>query len=344
MDSNGNAVDLAALPKADAGHLQNGRRLFTEKGCLACHSNDATNKKEPGFSPVDGQANFGPNLSRLAAKLGTANDKGQIDDASKKRWLVQWILNPNIHHPRTKMPVTFLTPADASDVADWLLSQTVTDWNEKGPDAPTKETLVALARVYLGKVKDMTTDDVDTILPEHGDVDAKKVADRLNYVAPDADERILGNGKIDEDKLEWYIARKSIMRLGCYGCHDLPGFETAKPVGTALNDWGKKDPERLAFEDAAAFVNKHFNITPLPDPSRQKDLEATVVRLTAKEKGDTPLTDKETAELKEGRAAREAVVGRGQGRQAALRRILLRAPQAPRPRGVPHQKLLQPRS
>src|SRR5262249_6369290 len=63
-------------------------------------------------------------------------------------------------------------------------------------------------------------------------------------------------------KLKWYIGRKAIVRLGCYGCHDIPGFEQSKPVGTPLNDWGKKDPARLAFEDSAAFVREHYNIVP----------------------------------------------------------------------------------
>ena len=71
----------------------------------------------------------------------------------------------------------------------------------------------------------------------------------------DADEQMLRGG-IDEPKLKWYIGKKSISRLGCYGCHDLPGFEAAKPIGTALNDWGKKDPERLAFEDAGLCAVK----------------------------------------------------------------------------------------
>ena len=44
----------------------------------------------------------------------------------------------------------------------------------------------------------------------------------------------------------------------------MPGFETAKPIGTALNDWGKKDPERLAFEDADAYVRDHYNIVQAP--------------------------------------------------------------------------------
>ena len=34
----------------------------------------------------------------------------------------------------------------------------------------------------------------------------------------------------------------------------------AKPIGVGLNDWGKKDGDRLAFEDAEAFAKKHFNI------------------------------------------------------------------------------------
>ena len=52
----------------------------------------------------------------------------------------------------------------------------------------------------------------------------------------------------------------------------MPGFETAKPIGTALNDWGKKDPERLAFEDVDIFVRDHYNPVKLrndpDDPSK----------------------------------------------------------------------------
>ena len=45
-------------------------------------------------------------------------------------------------------------------------------------------------------------------------------------------------------------------RLGCFGCHDIKGFEDAKPIGTPLNDWGKKDAERLAFEHITEYVEK----------------------------------------------------------------------------------------
>ena len=44
-----------------------------------------------------------------------------------------------------------------------------------------------------------------------------------------------------------YLGEKTISRLGCFGCHTIPGFENAKPIGTALNDWGIKLPARLDF-------------------------------------------------------------------------------------------------
>jgi cbb3-type cytochrome oxidase cytochrome c subunit len=114
----------------------------------------------------------------------------------------------------------------------------------------------------------MTRGEMDRILPD-GDEALKKEsvpgysAERLSTAAWDADERVL-QGPIAKkdltDKLEWYIGKKSIGRLGCYACHDLPGFEQAKPIGTALNDWGKKDPDRLAFEDVDAYVREHHRV------------------------------------------------------------------------------------
>ena len=63
------------------------------------------------------------------------------------------------------MPITHLTPEQAADVAEWLLSQEVKDWNEKGPEEPTRDDLVALARLYLAKAPGFTRADVDAILP-----------------------------------------------------------------------------------------------------------------------------------------------------------------------------------
>ena len=42
-----------------------------------------------------------------------------------------------------------------------------------------------------------------------------------------------------------------------YGCHDIPGFEDAKSIGTGLADWGRKDPGKLAFEHINEFLAGH---------------------------------------------------------------------------------------
>jgi mono/diheme cytochrome c family protein/exonuclease VII large subunit len=259
-DEEGKPVELP-----EKGDAAKGRKLFTEKGCLACHSHDGTTTAGLGVDPAHGEANFGPNLTRIAAKIAPEFTGGKSLGEAKRRWIVQWVLNPTVYHPRTRMPITHLKPRDAADVAEWLLSQKVTDWNDKGPELPTHKDLVALSRVYLAKAPGFTRADVDAILPlTEGDVPGIG-EDRVKNLPPDSDERKLvgKGGKVSDDDLKWYVGRKAINRLGCFGCHDVPGFETAKTIGTALNDWGKKDPERLAFEDVDIFVHDHYNIVPL---------------------------------------------------------------------------------
>ncbi len=259
---------LKELPApGDKKKVENGRRLFIEKGCMACHSHEGTTREKEG-PVVNGEANFGPNLSRLAAKLGI-DSKG----TDARRWLLQWILNPNVHHPRTRMPITQLSKEDATDIADWLLSQKVEDWKEEDPAAePRMKDLKALTRVYLLKAPGITREEVQQFLGGEDDKMPEGIPDSwLRSVAPDAEEHRLAKSTIKPKDLKWYVGKKAITRLGCFGCHDTPGFDQAKPIGVALNDWGKKDPERLAFEDAPAFLRGHFNVV----ASRNKAADKT---------------------------------------------------------------------
>ncbi|GIW80176.1 MAG: hypothetical protein KatS3mg105_1983 [Gemmatales bacterium] len=249
MGADKSKVDPFLVPLKDpdlpAGYKENperGRRLFTEKGCLACHAHSATETPSGRIPALKSKADFGPNLSRLAAKLG---DKP--GDAKAKRWLVQWILNPQIHHPRTFMPVTHLRPDEAADIASWLLSQK-TDWQGEEVAEPSSKALRDLARVYLQKT--LPSFEVDELF-------SSDTAAKLQEQIAKEDQDIAADLDV-EGKLKIYIGRKSLNQLGCFGCHDIPGFEKAKPIGTPLNDWGRKDPERLAFEDAIAFAEHHY--------------------------------------------------------------------------------------
>ncbi len=57
-----------------------------------------------------------------------------------------------------------------------------------------------------------------------------------------------------------YIGRRTIARYGCFGCHDIPGFEDAGPIGVALQDWGRKDTAKLAPEHIAEYLHHHGEV------------------------------------------------------------------------------------
>ena len=62
-----------------------------------------------------------------------------------------------------------------------------------------------------------------------------------------------------------YVGRRTISRYGCYGCHDIPNFETARPIGTTLQDWGRKDTSRLAPEHIDEYLEEHKEANGIDD-------------------------------------------------------------------------------
>lgn len=249
---------LTDLAPNHAGDPIEGRRLFTERGCLACHTHEGTEKStgdkgKPNYvADVKSDALFGPNLSQVAAKLGSKEG----DKKSARTWLIQWITNPHVHSPRSRMPVTHLTPAQAADVAAWLLSQQPKDlgdeWKDLTVAEPDKEKLENLARVYLSHGI-LPKSDIDTLFR-----DGKLGKEVLSELPVDERDFVENFDKDKMGGLKYYLGKKAVGRLGCYACHDVPGFDSAKPIGVALNDWGKKPADRLAFEDINNFAEKHF--------------------------------------------------------------------------------------
>ena len=72
-----------------------------------------------------------------------------------------------------------------------------------------------------------------------------------------ADEKLLLEEElcaIATHQLQNFVARRTIGKYGCFGCHDIPGFEDAKPIGTGMAEWGRKDTSKLAFENIHTFL------------------------------------------------------------------------------------------
>jgi cytochrome c2 len=54
-----------------------------------------------------------------------------------------------------------------------------------------------------------------------------------------------------------FLGKRTIGRYGCFGCHDISGFEDGKPIGPALTDWGRKDTSKLAPEHIEEYLHHH---------------------------------------------------------------------------------------
>ncbi|HEY6564070.1 MAG TPA: hypothetical protein VIY86_06210, partial [Pirellulaceae bacterium] len=172
-----------------------------------------------------------------------------------KGWLYSWLRQPSHYSPRTKMPNLILDPiqdADgkwvdpAADIAEYLLSSG-NNWQ------PASETQAGL------RVDPQALDEVlfDTLRAAYTEDEAQEyVASGIPAdagIKPGVPEYELVGTTSVEAKLR-YIGNKTITKYGCYGCHDIPGFEDAKPIGTALADWGRKESGKLAFEHIAEYL------------------------------------------------------------------------------------------
>lgn len=102
-----------------------------------------------------------------------------------------------------------------------------------------------------------------------GEDAAKKIISGMTFPQKKADvigdETVLAteDGAGVADAAQWremklqYVGRKTISRYGCYACHDMPGYEEARPIGVALQDWGRKDTSKLGFEHIEEYLHHH---------------------------------------------------------------------------------------
>ncbi len=233
-----------------AGDVAKGQELFFQKGCMACH---AHKDFAPGTFPKDVQkyaaADFGPNLSNIAAKF---------DEKNGFRWLTNWLKDPGAYHPKSLMPNLQLSWEESAHIARWLLSvkaEPPKHWNDPDfqvPPVDSKEVtegLNELAKLYLSK---------------------SKTYRKRTVLLSEVDSTVAGMST--DDKL-MYVGEKTISRLGCFGCHNISGYENAKPIGTPLNGWGIKSPSKLDYGHVAEYLTDHFRLLD-PKEAKQEGMSA----------------------------------------------------------------------
>ena len=119
--------------------------------------------------------------------------------------------------PDTKMPNLRLKPPEALDIAEYLSTlkepQGFSSCPLPGTDAAT------LDRIAL-----------------YFQMENKTLFDARAALA-----------KMDLHSKEVYTGEKLIAHYGCFACHNIPGFENAKPIGTELTEEGSKAVHLLDF-------------------------------------------------------------------------------------------------
>ncbi len=282
-DPAGPAYKPEAVPPADtpginlAGNVEAGRTIFKEVGCLACHSNvnetglewvaidlqdrfglarDAalnriaedsranegqsgveTSEDNVGFFTLDASGNptprikpeqytrlhwylmhyqpdryskVAPELSGVATKLLHNRSR---DEA--RAWVYDWVRNPSHYSDYTRMPRLRLTEQEALDLTAYLLEQ-------KHP----------------------------TYQPQHFDVDEPMIDALLinlqkNAISEGAARERVAAMTLKEKQYD--LGTRMIQHYGCFGCHQISGFDSSLAVSANLSAYGVKDPHKLDF-------------------------------------------------------------------------------------------------
>jgi len=131
-------------------------------------------------------------------------------------WIYTWLKDPEHYNPETRMPSLRVSDEEASNITAYLMSLK----NETFEAQP------------LPEVKPKVVDEM-----AFGFLRAKMRKE-------EADAEL---AKMDADGKLLFIGEKMIAHQGCFGCHSVPGFEDAKPIGTELTKEGAKEVGKLDF-------------------------------------------------------------------------------------------------
>jgi cbb3-type cytochrome oxidase cytochrome c subunit len=269
--------DLPALEAAPL--LEEGRRLFTDKGCTGCHETEPFKHLTP----------TGPKLSSLAHKVTSD-------------WLYRWVRKPKDYLPGTHMPDFLFDDEEVRAVTDFLLLEMACLPPAPAPAQPADldrawesgRDIFQVARCIIGPELTRVASKVDrdwlyawftnplahdpqTLMPHFRFTEAERL-DLIEYLMqefvdwdlPDEPDPVETAEPLPEnaDKGEALVRR-----YGCSGCHEMTGFLTTQKVSTELTDYGTKTVDLLDFGWAwdVPRTRLDWTMAKLRDPRQFRD-------------------------------------------------------------------------
>ncbi len=145
---------------------------------------------------------------------------------TNQQWIYNWLRNPQSYYSDTKMPNLRLTQQEAADISAYLVSKNNTDFDTQTIPPVDEAELDNIVISFMEQ-----TQRKDEIAAE---LVAMNIKQKLNFAG-----------------------EKLIRHYGCFGCHDIKGFEDAKPIGTSLTYEGSKLITKLDF----AFMHEEIQHT-----------------------------------------------------------------------------------
>lgn len=150
-----------------------------------------------------------------------APDLSTVGSKVTKDWLTSWLKNPRHYWEGTTMPSLRLSDGEISDLTAFLLSHKNEKFEQEVAGNPDLEMQKKVLRLYY--LRD----------PKLAPATEEKVA------------KVIADLKPHEVSLK--LGEKAMSRYGCFGCHEVKGWESTQGIGTALSDWGSKPVGKLDF-------------------------------------------------------------------------------------------------
>lgn len=139
-----------------------------------------------------------------------------LGSKTPQSWIYNWIIDPQAYYPSTKMPDLRLNQQEAADISAYLVSNVNEEFDRQTIPAVDENELDQVVVSFLEQ----------TLRKE--EVDSRLVVMNL------------------DQKLS-FAGEKLVRHYGCFSCHDIGGFEDAKPIGTPLTFEGSKLISKLDF-------------------------------------------------------------------------------------------------
>ncbi len=190
-----------------------------------------------------------PVLTRFAPELSGVGSKVSFE------WLYSWLMDPPRYAPETKMPGMRLRPAEAADLAAYLMTL-VNPTFQQGEFPMNSERLAKVDELVLLLLSaQRSAAHSRAIMEDRGGELTDMLVSLLSRSLGGQDAHDLIGPMSLQDKKIMYLGNKMIAHYGCYACHNIRGFEETTPPGTDLSEWRQKPIAQLDF----AFYNDAFH-------------------------------------------------------------------------------------